>query len=495
MRMLHQIKNKAVRITLVAPSLNFAAIAALLLLWATNFKLQAQVTWSLRKCIDIAVENNLSLKSQQLRLEQAKIQLSDQKSLMTPQLSGFANGGINFGRNIDPSSNDYITQNIISGNYGLNASITLFQGGYIRNSIRQAKQLYDAENLDYQQAELDLSLQVAAYYLNVLLTDESIDIASENLLASNRQLEQVNSLIKAGSKPELDGLELQTQVARSEQQLVTAENNFDLAWLKLRQALRVPESTLFELEKLSDAQLNTIVIETYEPGFLYDISVENQPGLKAAKLQLEAANIGEKISRSLYFPSVGIGANLGSNYSNAAKEISGYTIKKTIVPGIYIDGRQVIFEQESPVVDGLRSIPFRRQFDLFLGYGLGLNIQIPILSQNRTRNSVARAKINSRQQQINLESKKLALSQDIHTASSNLKAAEKEYQAADKTYQASKITAEKLEKKFSIGAATTYELDAIRTNLLNSRVSLLISKYDLLFKQKVLDYYAGKKIN
>ena len=186
---------------------------------------------------------------------------------------------------------------------------------------------------------------------------------------------------------------------------------------------------------------------------------------------------------------------LGSNYSNAAKEISGYTIKKTIVPGIYIDGRQVIFEQESPVVDGLRSIPFRRQFDLFLGYGLGLNIQIPILSQNRTRNSVARAKINSRQQQINLESKKLALSQDIHTASSNLKAAEKEYQAADKTYQASKITAEKLEKKFSIGAATTYELDAIRTNLLNSRVSLLISKYDLLFKQKVLDYYAGKKIN
>lgn len=174
---------------------------------------------------------------------------------------------------------------------------------------------------------------------------------------------------------------------------------------------------------------------------MYDISVENQPGLKAAKLQLEAANIGEKISRSLYFPSVGIGANLGSNYSNAAKEISGYTIKKTIVPGIYINGRQVIFEQESPVVDGLRSIPFRRQFDLFLGYGLGLNIQIPILSQNRTRNSVARAKINSRQQQINLESKKLALSQDIHTASSNLKAAEKEYQAADKTYQASKITA------------------------------------------------------
>ena len=208
MRMLHQIKNKAVRITLVAPSLNFAAIAALFLLWATHFKLQAQETWSLRKCIDIAVENNLSLKSQQLRLEQAKIQLSDQKSLMTPQLSGFANGGINFGRNIDPSSNDYITQNIISGNYGLNASITLFQGGYIRNSIRQAKQLYDAENLDYQQAELDLSLQVAAYYLNVLLTDESIDIASENLLASNRQLEQVNSLIKAGSKPELDGLEL-----------------------------------------------------------------------------------------------------------------------------------------------------------------------------------------------------------------------------------------------------------------------------------------------
>lgn len=103
MRMLHQINNKAASITLVAPSLNFAAIAAILALIGNEFQAASSSNVVASKCIHIAVENNLSLKSQQLRLEQAKIQLSDQKSLMTPQLSGFANGGINFGRIFIPA--------------------------------------------------------------------------------------------------------------------------------------------------------------------------------------------------------------------------------------------------------------------------------------------------------------------------------------------------------------------------------------------------------
>ncbi|MBK8405029.1 MAG: TolC family protein [Saprospiraceae bacterium] len=221
-----------------------------------------------------------------------------------PDLNGNINMGWSIGRNIDPTSNDFITQDILNGNYGLSSSVILFQAGLVNKSINQSKINLTASKEEYQQTSNDIALQVASQYLNVLLADERLEIAGKNLEAIRQQMEQIQKMISAGGRPEADLYEIKSQVARSEQGVVSAENALDLAWLSLKQSLRLRSDLEMSLEPLSEEQLRNLESESYTYENLYEYSSVNQPGMKAAKLRLEAAKLGEGMARAAFFPSL-----------------------------------------------------------------------------------------------------------------------------------------------------------------------------------------------
>lgn len=465
----------------------------LLLFFQGSFLLSGQEQWSLMSCIEHAYNNNVTLQQSKILVDQAAINLKESRHKRFPDLNGSLNGGISYGRNVDPTTNEFTTEDILYSNYSLSSSVVLFQGGLIHNSIKQSKLNLESATKDYEQAKNDLALTIATYYLNVLQNQEKLGIAVKNTEIAKQQLDQINKLIKAGAKPEADALELQSQLARADQSFVIAENALDLAWLYLKQALRLDPETKMSLETLSEEQLNALQLQKYTFAELLSNALENQPGMQAAKIRLESAIVGEKIARALYYPSVHFSASIGSRYSDAAFTYREELVR-TELPGVVIENNPVKVEYLTPQYVQTGIIPFGTQFDQFLGYGGGVSVNIPIFTNYSTRGNAQKAKLYTKSSELDLELQKEKLSQDIYQAMANVKSAIKEYEASQKVFNAAKSSFEKTQIRFDIGMANVFELNQIQTNYLNAETSLLISKYDLVFKQKVLDYYAGKII-
>ncbi|HEX5626028.1 MAG TPA: TolC family protein, partial [Saprospiraceae bacterium] len=164
------------------------------------------------------------------------------------------------------------------------------------------------------------------------------------------------------------------------------------------------------------------------------------------------------------------------------------------LPGFYLNGLPLDIEQDLIGIRSTEVIPFKTQFDQFLGYGAGLSLSIPIYNNYSVRANRQRAKWTTRQSELQLELEEERLSQNIIQAMANFKASKKAYEAAVKAHEASAFAHEKTQKRFELGTANTFELNQSMTQLLNAESSRLVAKYDMVFKQKVLDYYAGKKI-
>ncbi|HEX5624914.1 MAG TPA: TolC family protein, partial [Saprospiraceae bacterium] len=164
----------------------------LMLLWSG---LHSQEIWSLSACIQHALENNVGLQQAKIAVDLAGITVKENRHKMLPDLNGNLNSGISFGRNIDPTTNGFTTEDILYSNYSLSSGVTLFQGGLIRNTIRQSQLNQKAAMEDYIQAGNDLALAIATYYLQVLMAQEQVETAKKNLEISNQQLVQIEKLI------------------------------------------------------------------------------------------------------------------------------------------------------------------------------------------------------------------------------------------------------------------------------------------------------------
>ncbi|MBK8954674.1 MAG: TolC family protein [Saprospiraceae bacterium] len=455
---------------------------------------QAQPNWNLVQCIEHAMKNNIGLQQSQIAVQMAELDFKTSKHQQFPDLSAGLNGGISFGRNVDPTTNSFTTEDILYSNYNLSSSVVLFQSGLIRNSIKQSKLNLNASKEDYNQVLNDLSLSIASFYLNVLLADERLEVAGRSVEVQQLQLDQIEKLIKAGVKPEADALEIKSQVARAEQTVVLAQNALELAWLQLKQAMRIDPETKMQLAKLSDEQLDKIQLEIYSFKEIIPKAEEQQASLRAAKNRLEAARLGEKMARALLYPSVYASASIGSRFSDAAIRPTSYTTERLLIPGVRIDDQSVKFEQDYPVISGTEVIPFQTQFDQFLGYGVGVSVSIPIYKNYNNQSGLKKAKLTTKLTELDVQQKRINLDQNLITAIANVKAAIKEREAAMKSFEAGKSAFDKTSKKFQIGAASAFELNVSQANLQTSEINLLIAKYDLVFKQKLLDYYAGKRI-
>ncbi len=467
----------------------------ILLLFVLLFSgLKAQEQWNLASCVDYAYKNNVALQQSKIAVDEASLTLKESRQKQLPDLNGSIFGGINFGRNIDPTSNSFTTENIISANYSLSSGVTLFQAGLIRNSIKQSKLNLEAGTKEYQQASNDLALSIATYYLNVLLSQERLDIAEKNTESVKLQLVQMNKMIAAGIKPEADAIEIKSQLARMEQSQVLAENSLDLAWLTLKQAMRLDPSTKLILEPLTEEQLNQVQLETYSFENLSTTAAQTQAGLQAAYKRLDAARMGEKIAKALYFPSLFLSGSIGSRFSDAAIRPTEFETKRLAIPGFYVNGVALQVEQDVSVIKSTEVIPFKDQYDQFLGYGVGLNLSIPIYNQRSTKTRIQKAALATKSAALQADLQKEKLNQDVYLALSNVKAAKKEYEAAKRAVDASQYSLDKTQKRFDLGLSTVFELNQSQTNLQNAQSTVVIAKYDLVFKQKVLDYYAGKPI-
>jgi len=427
--------------------------------FCTTISVSAQEIWTLESCVYKAREQNISVKQSELGMQSAEINENLRRHARNPNLN--ANTGVNwnFGRSINPVTNLFEAQTIFSNNLSLNTRVTLFNFGKIKNNIKQAEVNTAATKEDHQQLINDISLQVASTYLNGLFALENKRISENQLALSGNQLAQVNKLISAGILPKNESLQVEAQIALDKQNIISAQNNYDIAIIQLKQLLREETSESIILEAPEDIRLDTdpMLVNIDE---LYNSALNRQRSIQAGLLREKSAEMGIKIAEADKYPNLGLGGSIGTNYAN------------------------INFLQSS----------YNQQLKDNLSYGFGFNLGIPIYNNNAVNANVQNAEIavtNAQFETANLrENLKAQLQQNL----SDARAAKLQYEASNASYNSQNASFQNSEKQHELGVINTFEYLTAKNLLDSAEINKLIAKYDYVFKVKIIDFYLGKPL-
>lgn len=471
--------------------------AVLSLFWVGAQAQNAGETWSLEECINYAWDNNLTVRNAELNQIGSEINLKQSQWALAPNLNAGGSLGKSFGRTIDPVTNNFVSRDFMSGGVSANANVTLYQGGMMRNTIKQNKLNVEASQYDLEKAKNDIALNVANNYLTVLLNREQLANAEYQLEVTQEQLERTKLLVKAGSLPLTNQLDLESQVASNEVSVVNAENALAISILNLKQAMQMPAIESLEIE-IPELAVENVTIEVTDSDDIYEIALTTQPEVKSAELGIESSDVGVKISKSGFLPTLSIGGSISTNYSDQAVEFTGtQDVLLPPEPIGFVEGTNTtVFSNPRTV-----SVPIRNenyawgdQFNNNLGQSVRVNLSIPIFNRLSTKSSVQRAEIQKQRAEITAQNTKNTLRQNVETAHTNAIASYKSYQASLKRVAALEETFRATQQQYNVGSAHFTDFQVASNNLFAARAALTQSKYSFIFRVKILDFYLGNPI-
>ena len=449
---------------------SYLQIKRIFLLFATGIQflsvqpVMAQKKWSLQDCIMYAFEHNIQIKQQNLNVQANGNNLFQSKMDLLPNMNASGNMGESFGRALDQTTYTFSDQRIKSTGFSVNSSMTLFRGLQQYNTIRQNEINLLASQEDANRIKNQIALFIAGSYLQILLDMELLDAAKNQLEITNQQAERTSKLVNAGSLPRGSLLEIQSQAASEELQVINSQNNLETAYLTLTQYLDLDSTGGFEIEvprlQVVDQPLNVTI------GSVYDEAHSFLPQIKSAEYQLESARRNVDIARGARSPSLSLSTSYGSSYSD---------IRKLVDP--------VTFEQ--------KDYPFGDQMKDNANTSIGLGISVPIFNGWSVNNYISNARINMMNSKLELENTENQLYKDIQKAYTDAIAARKRYFATEQALIAMEESFRYTEEKFVVGLINTVDYNSEKNRLASTQSDLLQSKYDFIFKTKILDFYRG----
>jgi outer membrane protein len=436
--------------------MKFIKLVIIAVAFFATSSLQAQQTWNLQKCIDYALENNIQVKQQQINTDYYSNQLKQAKNNRLPSLSGSLSNSFSFGRS-QQADGTYDNFNSNATQLGLSASLPLWKGSQLSNTVAQADFSFQARLQDLQKAKDDLMLNIAAAYLEILMDDELVLVAKDQIGVTNLQVERTQKLVKAGSLAKGSLLEIEAQLANEELNLVEAESSLQLAYLNLYQMLELPATESFQIEKpyLPVISANNSMLNSME---VFKNAVNYRPEVKSAEFDLKASQKGLSIAKGQFYPSL----SLGGSYSNWYNNKYPY------------DFSDQVKNNES--------------------YGFGLSMSIPIFSKLQVRTDVNNARLDMMSKELDVQNTKNALRKEIEQAYTNAVAALKKYMASNKAVESMQEAFRYTEEKFNVGMVNSVEYNQAKNNLTKAQSDLAQSKYDYIFRTKILDFYNGVPI-
>jgi outer membrane protein len=395
----------------------------------TLSNLQAQQIWSLNDCVDYALKNNLSLKQNELNIQQKEVRKMHSKMQLLPTINSNSSFNKNEGRYINPLTNDFVEEISTSLNLSLTTNITLLET-----------------------AKNNLITTIALSYLQILFNDELYQTALKQFELTKNQENRIETLVLAGSVAKGELLNIQSQKALEEQRLTQAENQLSLSKLQLAQLLELKNHQNLEVLKLDIDIPRITIMEGIESD--YEKALKIQSSIKSSELQVTSALYDLKIAKSNYAPNIVLGHRTSSVYADNAV---GYSFEE-----------QLRNNKQS---------------------GIYLNLNIPIFNQWAAHNAVNQSKIQIENNRLIAQQAKNELRKNMEQAHADQLAAYKRYQAATKSVLASKESYAYTTERYELGMVNSYEYNESKNKLISSESDKLQAKYDLIFKVKLYEFY------
>ena len=410
------------------------------------------LTWDLQTCLEYAAKNNIQINT--LRYD---VKLSEQDYLFArasrlPTLNGALTQSFTNSKNANPVVGGFQTQSSFAGNYSLNTGWTLYNGGYLKKNQEQQTLLIESANLSVKEAQNDITLQITQAFLNILLAKENIVYLQDVLTTSQSQYKQANQRFDAGAISKKDLLQLQSQVANDQYTLVNAQTNYRQNTVNLKQILQIPSTVNFQV-----AQPDTVIASEAIPSLeeASRTALQNRPEVQNSQLNIEIAQVEMEKQRALGRPSLTLGGNISSGYSDN------------------------------------QTTKFFPQIDNNFYQRLGVTVGIPIFNNRNVRTNVERSRIAIEQAKLTLLGTKTTLDQAVEQAYIAVINAQAQYAAAEVQLRANEETYKITSGQLELGAVNTLDLQLQKNLYVQAVQAFVQAKYNAVLSIKVYNFYTG----
>jgi outer membrane protein len=450
---------------------------------------KAQSGWDLQQCINYALSHNIGLQQSMLNNEVNRNNTNQSRAAMLPSLNAGASHVYNVGKTIDRFTNTFADATVLSQNFYLNSSVTLWSGFTQYNTVKSNEYNYLSGVEKLKQQQNDLALNVANAYINVIFSDELLKISQNQYEISRQQLDRTQKLVTAGAAAKSVEYDIKAQLANDEVNVTTADNNYYLALLSLRQLMNLDSVATFNVVRpelnMQEAQLLENNVQ-----YIYDNSLKTQPAIKSGEYSILSAEKYLAATRGRISPVLSMNATLGTGTSGLAQDILGYNYG--FAPGGFTNrGDSVYLVSPSPIT---RKTPFNEQFKNNINKSFGFSLTIPLFNGLATHTSIKNAKINALNVKLSQDLTKQNLYKNIAQAHANARASLNKYNATRSSVEAAGESFKYAEQKFNAGVISAIDFSTAKNRLFAAESNMLQAKYDYVFKLKVLDYYQGKPL-
>lgn len=443
---------------------------AFFLLFSTAFAQPSGEVWTLKRCLEYARENNITVRQVQLNSMNAKYDLIQSRADLFPTLNASAGHNFYFGLSFDPTSLKLQDQRYQSSSFGASSRFIIFNGLSNYYQVMANSYTYKAAQQDFQQAVDDVSLNIIQLYMQVLFAQERLEIVKQQVDVLSQQVERTGMLYDAGVVTRGDFLSIQSQLATQEVTQVNGENSLATAKLNLIQALNLPGMSMDIIIEKPD--LSQFEVKEMDPTLtaenVFNTAITIRPNIKGKEYRLLGAKRTLAVIRGGYYPSLAFTASISTAFSELRKA--------------------------NPIDPLSPTIPFFDQLQQNNSQQLSFGLTVPIFNGLQTRMAVQKSKISVKQAEFDLLNEQLTLRNTIQQAYTDARAAYKVYISNTKNLEALEESFNYAKEKFEAKVINAVEFNDASTRYFNARTELLIAQYDYIFKTKVLDFYRGETL-
>lgn len=419
--------------------------------------------WTLKECINYALENNISLQKTQIKKASANEDYLQSKAALLPSLSASSNQNVSYtpwvtsgisGEGFTKSSVDKVYYN---GSYSVTGNYVIWNGNKNRNQVKLNKLTYEAAALDSATQAQNLQEQIATLYIQICYSTEAIKVNQESYKSSLENENRGKEFVKNGKMSQADLAQLTAQRAQDEYNIVAAESNVKNYKRQLKELLQITNDEAFDIviPSTTDSQALASIPALNS---VYASALDNRPEIKSYQNMIDQSNLNIDIAKAGKMPT--IIANAGVSTSSTSMNKTGW-------------GTQI-----------------KQNFNL----GGGVSISIPIYDNRATKTAINKANLQKQSSMLDLKNEQTKLYSTIENYWLQANTNQSQFKAAKVSTESAKTSFELLNEQFKLGLKNIVELRTGKDNLLNAQQNELQAKYLTILNLGMLNFYKNGKV-
>jgi outer membrane protein len=276
--------------------------------------------------------------------------------------------------------------------------------------------------------------------------------------------------------------------------MIVAENQIEISLISLAQLLLIKDYENFDVAERDYDVFGSEILEV-PVSEVIDVAEEERYEVQVAEMNRKLAEKELEIARGAYWPTLGAFFNYNTRESGAGRiRAAGLDPDEPFRQIGFVEATEEIVVAPNMATEIGSPLPFFEQLQLNDGISYGVQLSVPVFNGFATRNQVKRREVGVLRSEYQLEQTRLDLEANVYQAYTDARGALKAYEAALVAREAQILAYDYATERYNVGMTNAFDFSQAKFNLENAESEVVRTKYDYIFKLKVLELYFGVPI-